>query len=201
MQNYSIQVTEAADAPDLIEELKSHLRLNNGTDEDDELERFVGSALSLWEFATNSVALPTTFRQWFPNFNSVLELARSPVISIEEVGYYDGDDEPQTLAAYDKTTAPGGWRADLTGNSALVYLPNCTAPSTSTLRVRPVYVDYVAGAWADVDYMPSDAVLAVLLLAAHFYNNRESHTELDLKELPQGFQRVCQKYSTGKGGV
>jgi uncharacterized phiE125 gp8 family phage protein len=67
--------------------------------------------------------------------------------------------------------------------------------------VRPVYVDFVAGAWADVDGMPDDVVLAILLLAAHFYANRESHTELNLNELPQGFKRVCNKYLSGKGGV
>jgi uncharacterized phiE125 gp8 family phage protein len=200
--NYSITITTPAADLDLTEELKSHLRLNNGNSEDAELARFVSSAAALFEHETNRTLLPTTFKQWFPKWSyQPLELARASVISVEEVGYYDQDDNAQVLDHYHATTAPEGYRTDLTGVPGLVYLPNLAAPSLSLLRQRPVYVEFVAGTWANQAAIAPDVVLAILLLAGHLYNNRESHTELTLTELPMGFKRVCNKYLSGIGGM
>lgn len=194
--NYSIEVIEEPDTLDLTEELKAHLNLNNGDSENDQLAMFIGTAASLFELETQGrVVLATGFRQWFTSFDS-LELARDRVTGVTAVGYYDEDDAEQELPAYaDDAT---GWRSDTTGQPSLVYLPSDSPPTLSALRPRPVYVDFTAG-WANANSLPDDVRVAILQLASHLYANRESHTPDDLKELPAGFRRVCDKYMTGRG--
>lgn len=193
--NYSIEVTEEPDALDLLEALKGHLNLNNGNAEDEQLTAFIGTAASLFELETGGrVVLATGFRQWFADWDS-LALARDRVTEVTAVGYFDADDAEQELPAYaDDAT---GWRSDLTGQPPFVYLPSDSPPTLTTLRPRPVFVDFTAG-WDDADSLPDDVRVALLQLAAHLYANRESHTPDDLKELPAGFRRVCDKYQTGR---
>jgi uncharacterized phiE125 gp8 family phage protein len=192
--NYSIEVSEPADVDldDLVDELKLQQYLNNGTAEDTLLLRFLKTAFSLFEFESRSIVFPTTFKQHFPDWCSVLDLKRAPVTSVISVKYYDADDVEQTLE---------GWDADLTGVPALVYLPDTTYPALSINKLRPITIEFTAGNAADLGYCPDDIVVAVLQLAGHLYSQREAFSDTSLEAVPAGFQRVCDLHKSGLGGL
>lgn len=183
-------VTPPASEPITKDELKLHMRLNSGTSEDNELDILIAAARQQFEDLTDGrVCISTTFRQHltrWPTSNRI-ELQRGKVSSLTSVSYYDEDDELQTL---------DDPQLDATGTPALVYLPGNDWPNLSENKLRPITVEFVAG-WADAASVPSDVKLGLLLLCGHWYERRETYTEANLRSLPQGFERFCEKYKTG----
>ncbi len=82
----------------------------------------------------------------------------------------------------------------------MVYLPGFSYPSLSSTRPRPVSIQFRAG-WPDVASVPMAVRLAIRGIAAHWYGVRESHSEVDYKDVPMGFKRLCNLYSTGLRGT
>ncbi|MBP3954917.1 phage head-tail connector protein [Gemmata sp. G18] len=198
MHHYSLEIIEPGESISLVEALKAHIKSNNGTSEDSELQVFLDAAMSAFEHETDGrIVLSTTFKQYFPCWAKCLELARGKVTNVAAVSYFDENEDEFEI---------DGWYADFTSIPALVnfpdlaYFPDGVFPALSLTRPRPVCVEFTAG-WVGVDYLPAEVRVAVLQLAAHYYANRESHTTDTLKELPMGFTRICNKYLTGLGGV
>jgi uncharacterized phiE125 gp8 family phage protein len=200
---YSIEITDAP--TELVvsaAELRQHLRLNT-TDEDDLLEGCILSATEQFEHHTDGrVVMETTFVQRFMSWDRLLmnsptryvspnlytlALGRAPVSSVEGVTYYDTEDEVQELE---------DWETDLTGTPALVYYrPVGMVPYLSLTRPRPIEVEFIAG-W-EADTVPASVKRAILLLAAHYFDQRVNYGEMELKELPMGFAAICAQYKTG----
>jgi uncharacterized phiE125 gp8 family phage protein len=188
---YSIEVVESsADTTALLAELKTHLRLNDDS-EDTLLSRYLSTACEMFVSESRGyVPLQTTFRQHFTSWSELknVGLSRSPVISVDAVTYYDEDDEQQTLA---------DWEADLSGLPPLVYLPaGITYPLLSESIPRPITIEYIAGA----DPLPDDVTVALFQCAAHFYKEREAYSTnpFTFKDVPLGFRRIADKYHRGK---
>jgi uncharacterized phiE125 gp8 family phage protein len=163
------------------------LRLNNGTSEDEALDRYLATATELFELHSSGRTVhQTVFTQHSPCWSSCyrpLRLNRAKVSAVASVKYYDTEDTLQTLSSAD-------YGLDLTGTPALVWLKDGAAwPALSAYRPRPVQVQFTAG-FATV---PEDVKQGILLLAAHFYANRgDSDTDI-----PQGFVRLANKWHTG----
>ena len=180
-----------------LSQVKAHLRLNNGSAEDDVLSMLIASAREQFEFLTDGrTVLSTTFDQhctsWQPNnddWHGPIELVRGKVSSLISVKYYDTDNVVQTLSDV---------VADVTSVPALVYLPSGNYPNLSSTNTRPVTVRYIAG-WS-LGSVPKDVQLGMLLLVGHWYERREAYTETEFKSIPMGFEYLCQKYKTGLGG-
>ena len=174
--------------PVTAQELYDHLMLNVGlVAVQTQLEGFVTAARQQFEFSTDGrIVVPTVFHQHLTEWPDVIRLARGPVLEVSAVAYYDGDDVVQELDA----------EADLSSVPALVYSPTFTYPSLSTTKPRPITVEYVAG----METVNADIKLAILLLASHWYLNREACADTDKKEVPMGFMRVANKYRTGVQG-
>lgn len=182
-------VTEPAGEPVTAQELYDHLKLNCGLSAvEDQLEQFITAARQQFEFSTDGrIVLATTFRQHLTEWPKIIRLQRGKVTSVTEVTYHDQDDQEQELDDY---------LTDLTGVPALVYVPNQDYPQVSTDKLRPISVEFVAG-WPNAEAVPADVKLAILLLAGHWYERREAYAEVNLSEVPMGFQRVANKYRTG----
>lgn len=182
------EVTGPDEEPVTPAELASHLRLNTGEAEYDQLEVFITAARQQFEFSTDGrTVLPTTFRQHLTDWPEVIRLQKGKVTEVVSVTYFDEEDQEQELE---------GYQTDLTGIPALVYLPDGNYPALSPNKLRPITVEFIAG-WESAEDVPQDVKLAIMLLAGLHYDNRESHQEQELKEVPMGFQRVCNKYRTG----
>lgn len=192
-------VTQPELEPVSVDDLKSHLRLLDDHEEDDVLDMLRRSAREMFEKTTDGrIVLPTEFRQnftcwpytYWPYTAGALRLSLGNVTEITAVLYVDENEEEQELE---------DWTVDLTGTPAIVYLPTGDYPSLSATRPRPVSVEYTAG-WATLAEVPRAVILAIKLLAAHWYSVRESHQEVTYSATPYGFDRLCQSYSTGLGG-
>lgn len=110
---------------------------------------------------------------------------RSPVTSVIQWQYYNRENVLTEITDYE---------ADLDCQVASVTA--FTRPVVSTRKKQVGYVDYVCGYATP----PADMVLAIKLLAAHYYVNREAFREQKLECLPMGFQNIASKYRTGMSG-
>lgn len=181
-------VASGWDEPITVAELKAHLRLNTSA-EDDLLELYISTARQQFEHSTDGrICVPSLYEQHLTEWPEVIRLCRGPVTEVTSVAYYNQDDELTDLE--DFTT-------DLATTPALVsYYPTFSWPAVSQQRIRPIIVSFTAG----FTEVPSDVRLAIKLLAAHYYANRESHLVDDLKELPFGFGAIARRYGTGLNG-
>ena len=187
-------VTEPAAEPLTVAELKHDASLNlEGNAHDAMLGRFIATARQLFEIETDGrIVIATVFRQHLTQWpeDGVIRLQRGKVTAVASVTYYDAEDELQTLNEAD-------YSLDLTGIPGLVLVENM--PALSGSKLRPITVQFTAG-WADAASVPADVKQAVFNLAAHLVINRESHSETDLKAVPMGFARLCDRYRTGLKG-
>jgi uncharacterized phiE125 gp8 family phage protein len=83
-------------------------------------------------------------------------------------------------------------------------------------RIRPSYAGWFPWTWGTLDGVeityvcgfgesavdvPDDLRAAILLTTAHWFWNREASTDLNLKEIPLGVQRILDNYKWCAGGV
>jgi uncharacterized phiE125 gp8 family phage protein len=180
-------VTPAASLPVTLAELKSHLQLNR-SDDDTDLTLFLASAIETWEFETKRPAIATVYRQHthFPAFRNPLRLGRGKVTALGSITYTDAAGSSATLADQ---------RNDFHGPIGLIYPPTGGWPAVDPAAIRPVKVQYTAG-WANAAAVPADVKVAIRMLAAHWYGNRDAFRDsaFDMRETPEGFRRVCNKY-------
>ena len=175
-----VVITPPTTEPVTVAELKSHLRLNDDS-EDSLLSAFITTARILFEEATGRAVVSTQYRQHVPTLAAPVYLMKYPVLSIDAVKYYDGAGTLQTASTF---------HTDTISVPAQVWFEDY--PDTGTKKPA-AYVEFTAG-WATV---PEPVKMAIKLLAGHYYHNREAYTEQDLDELPQGFRAVCDLYKTG----
>ncbi len=168
-------------------ELYDHLQLNCGLEVvETQLQQFITAARLQFENDTDGRILqPTLFHQHLTLWPKVIELQRGPVIDVEQVAYFDVNDDEQLLEA----------QADISSVPGLVWAT--TYPAVSTNKMRPITVVFTAGYETAI---PEDIRLAILLLAGTYYEYREAYGSVDLKALPMGWQAITDKYKTGLKG-
>lgn len=127
-------------------------------------------------------------------FPKVIRLPKAPLQSVTSILYYDQTDTQVTWAtsnySVDTKREPGrivpkvwfpDWRV------FPVYPP-------LSYRVSPkIEVLFVAG-WTTV---PALVKQGILLLAAHYFQRRESSIEGSLTDTPQGFNAIVNQYKLG----
>lgn len=183
-----------------VEELKLHLRLNNGTVEDDLLTRLVDTAVSKFQSRTGLVLQSSTLRQYVYSWDCrnllgqscryvrySIPLVKWPVVSVESLAYYDSDDTLITMPAE-------GYDVSLVTTPALLLL-DTRLPALSRRKRPPIQIEFTAG----YETIPPAIKQAILLYASHLYEQRQSHNTDDLREVPLGFASICDQYKTGMG--
>lgn len=184
---YTIQETNsAALEPVTLSELKAHLRTNDDS-EDSLLSDFITAARMEFERNTGRIVLTTEFRQFIPSYKQKIWLLKGHIQSIDGVYYYDSNNDTQEIVDFE---------SDIVSIPSLVWLDSLPSDIVSNESGLPVgYVDYTCG-YSDADDVPVDIKLAIKLVAAHFYEHRNSHEERELKVVSMGFKSICDKYRT-----
>jgi uncharacterized phiE125 gp8 family phage protein len=163
------ELTSVASATLPVSQFSEHLRL--GTDfaetslQDNLLEAYLRSAISTIEGRTGRVVLQKSFSWQLTGWRhaDIQVLPVRPVVSIT------------ALRIYDRAGAVTNYTSD-----DYDFLPEDQAPAIksigSALPLVPdggnAEIEFVAGHAADWDGVPNDLGQAVILLAAHFYENR-----------------------------
>lgn len=205
-------VTAPATEPVSLDLAKQHLRVD-GDDDDLLIGAYIVAARQFCESYTNRVFFnqtwqltldsfpmygndtasmqPATQRNW-PYWGSlwdglIIRLPRPSCVSVTSITYTD-------LAGASRTLDAASYTVDASSEPArIVPAPNTFWPYVHSYLPGSVKVTYVAGSYGDgttSNTCPQTVVMAILLMLSHFYEHRESTSELSLKEIPLGVKAL-----------
>jgi hypothetical protein len=139
-------------------------------------------------FLYNNGTIPPSQMRGYPYYASywdplAIRLPRPSTVSIASITYIDQTNTVQTLST-------SAYYCDTTSEPArIVPTPANTWPTTQVYLPGSVQVTYTAGTYGDgvtVNTCPQTIVAAMLLMIGHLYENRQTVSELALKEIPLG---------------
>jgi uncharacterized phiE125 gp8 family phage protein len=173
-----------------VEDFKAHLRLGRGftgdTVQDAVLESFLRAAMSSVEARTGKVLISRDFTWTIPRWSGVdgERLPVGPVTAISEVSLVDAEGAATVVDPLRYRLEKDVHFPMLRGRSAGLPQP----PSDGSIRVR--FSGGFGPVWGD---LPPDLAQAVMLLAAHYYENREA-TGLGSGCMPFGVTSLLERY-------
>jgi len=181
-----VLVTGPATEPVSKEDAKAHLRVD-GTDDDAYITALIVTARRHVEAILRRALMPQTWKLVLDSWpDDVLKLPKPPLTSVSSVAYLDEDGESQTFASanyvVDTNSEPG----------RLTLAKGASWPSGELYTLGAVQIQFVAG-YADADAVPQEYKQAILLLAGHFYENREAVVAAqgaNIQELPMAVQAL-----------
>ena len=173
----------------------SDLRGHGVICEDDDrplLNGMIDAAVRRFEQDTGRVLVNQEWRVTANQWSGALVLPVAPVLSVTEVRYRDTDGAEQVLstAVYRLHTSNAGARLLLNAGQSLP----ATQAADDCFAVD-LQAGYAAdGSQAELAKIPADIVLAVKCLAAHYFENREVVTPVQLYETPMAYRVVVDSY-------
>lgn len=154
--------------PATLTEAKLHLRVD-GTDEDNLITDLIKASRAWCEHQSGRAFLEQTWRMSldeFPDEDQIV-LPRPRLASITTIKYYD-------ISGVQQTMSSTLYQVDTEDEPGAVYpAPNTTWPDTQSGRINAVEIVYVAKCAASAAALDPRIKQAVLLLVAHWYQNRE----------------------------
>jgi uncharacterized phiE125 gp8 family phage protein len=160
----AVQTVAPTVRPVTLADLKDHCRVSGG-DEDSLLDGLILAATEYVQTALDRQLVTATWTLTLPALPSEITLPWPPLATVTSVKYYDSGNVLQTLATSQyqvvKTNVPG----------RIIPAYNVTWPDTYD-RADAVVVTYTSG--QAVASVPAAAKQTILLLAAHWYANREA---------------------------
>jgi uncharacterized phiE125 gp8 family phage protein len=116
-----------------------------------------------------------------------IALPRPKCISVDSITYIDITGTTQTLSS-------SNYIVDLTSTPArIVPAPGIYWPLNTLYVPGSVVVNYTSGTWT-AETIPVSICQAILLLASHWYLNRESTSSVRLNEIPFGVTALLDMY-------
>lgn len=181
-------VTAAAVEPVTLAEAKAHLRIEP-TDDDTLITALIVAARDWCESYANRQYIEATWKYTLDeSFPDVIELPRPPLLSVTNIKYYDDDGVLQTMSA-------SIYQVSISGVCGFVK----PAYDQSWPAVREQYdciqVTYKAGYGSAAANVPETAKVAIKMLVAHLYNNREAAVEKALAEVPFGIKSLLDTHA------
>ena len=164
-----VVATPAAILPVTVAEAKTHLRIDH-SDEDTLLTGYLTAARERCELVARRTFVATTYDLHLDAWPSggVIRLPRPPLASVTGVYYTDEDG---TETEFDSLN----YVVDVAGEPGKVVLRySATWPSVTLQEVNGVRVRFVAGYGDEATDVPQRYCQAILLLAGHYYENREA---------------------------
>jgi uncharacterized phiE125 gp8 family phage protein len=152
--------TQPTAEPLLLDDVKNYLRTIVGDDSEDAaiLIPMITAAREFCENATGRALAVCTVTAYPRNFEPAY-LPRLPIVSLESASYKDKDGVEHVLED-----------GECVISNDKVYFPNVNA--TSLYGINPIQVSYTAG--YSEGTLPPALRQAMLMLIAHWYNNREA---------------------------
>jgi uncharacterized phiE125 gp8 family phage protein len=174
-----VQTAAPSVKPVSLADMKAQTRVDFA-DDDTLLQSMIDAAVSYLDGhggILGRALVQQTWRQDFSAFNDVLRLPLGNLIAVSSVQYYD----TTNASLYGSFTDEAGpYIGLLTGQSW---------PSTYS-RDDAVQVTWTAGYGANASDVPAAIRHAIILLASHWYQNREAVNEGSFSELPLAVQSL-----------
>lgn len=182
-----VLVTPPAEDPVTVSELKSHARITT-PDEDDLLTGYLAAAVAHLDGRQGILGrciIDQTWRQDYPGWCAMR--LPFPDVSSASITYRDGDGVTQTLAASDYEVIETG------GVAEIVFRRGFSAPRLDADARYPVSVTFTAGFGGSGD-VPQAVKLAIMQLAAHWYEAREAVAGDAMRAVPLAYDALISPY-------
>lgn len=183
-----VLVSGPTDIPVQLSSAKSHLRVD--FDDDDILIYDLISAavayLDGWSGILGRCLVSQTWSISVSAWSSCIRLPFPDVASVA-ITYQDADDVGQTVAASDYEIIQ-----DRLG-SAVRFKDSFSEPAVHDDTLEPITVTLTAG-YGGSGAVPASLKQAILLLVAHWYENRASVSEMRLEETPMAFRALIEPH-------
>ncbi len=156
-------VTGPTSDPITLSEAKKQLEIGiSDTTHDTHLAGLIQAAREQWEHDTDSATCFATYRIRLAQWADGVELPKSPIHSITSIQYYDGANTLQTYPANQYQL-----HVDAVRLAYLQVLPGTVA------RWDAWAITYKVGYSEDGSKVPAIAKNAMLMLVAHYFENRD----------------------------
>jgi uncharacterized phiE125 gp8 family phage protein len=178
-----VRVTAPAALPISVAEAKAQMRVE-GNDDDTIIERLVNAAVAFVDVqgVLGRAMITQTWGEWLAPNPSTVMLSLGPVQSVSAIKYYDIDGVLQTATLADFNVFGTPNRITITPKTGKAW------PVTQT-RDDAIKIEYVIGYGASSTSVPQTVRHALLMLVAHWYENRENELIGTIsKTLPFGFE-------------
>lgn len=164
-----VLVTAPAELPVSVAEAKLQCRIEAGdTEQDSLLEIYLDAAVSHLDGYSGVLGRCLVEQTWRQDFDALCQNLRLPMpaLSVTSVSLFDADDAETVVSA-------ANYELQHNGLGSFVRMVDGYASPVTLAETRGVRVTFVAG-YGDAAAVPSRVKLAVLLLVAHWYQNREA---------------------------
>ena len=185
MAQYKL-VTAPGSEPITLSEAKAYLRVDDTT-EDDLISALITAARRKFENDTLHYLLPQTWELYL-NRNEIttepISINKSDITAISSVKYYDSSNTQQTLSTSDYQTAIQGKPSSI----QIITMP------TIYDRLEAMVIRFTLG-YANAGAVPEDIKLAIKLLLATWYENRQTVvTGTQVNDIPMTYQFIMETY-------
>ena len=179
-----VRVTAPAALPISVAEAKAQMRVE-GNDDDTIIERLVNAAVAFVDVqgVLGRAMITQTWGEWLAPNPSTVMLSLGPVQSVSAIKYYDVDGVLQTATLADFNVFGTPNRITITPKTGKAW------PITQN-RDDAIKIEYVIGYGASSTSVPQTVRHALLMLVAHWYENRETTQEKQMQDLPYGFMEM-----------
>jgi uncharacterized phiE125 gp8 family phage protein len=183
-----VRTVDPATTPVSVADAKIHLNIDV-IDDDALIATLVAAASEYLDGYTGiigSALVTQTWQQEFPHFHNLIRLSVGPVQSITDIKYFDADNVEQTLASsvYQIQTDDIG--------TFVCLKPDQVWPVIYP-RIDAVKITYISG-FGDADAVPAPIKIAILMLTAHLYENREATTGFKVETVPMAVDALTAPY-------
>jgi uncharacterized phiE125 gp8 family phage protein len=172
-----VRVTAPATLPINLAEAKAHLRVTS-SGEDAYITSLIGAAVAFVDGTgeLGRAMITQTWAQWVPQNPVRVRLLMGPFIALTAVQYYDAAGALQSANAAD-------FDAHLSGDFVIVEPKDNAEWPVADDRIDAIKITYTAGFGAAAD-VPAGVRHALLMLIAHWYENRAAASEAAVREIP-----------------
>lgn len=182
--NYK-QTTAATSSPVTNLEVQTYLKTNfaSSDSESELIDMLIGAATAMVERHTGLQLITSTWKLEFKSWEEFVELWHSPLVSVNSVKYYDTNNVQQTMSAT-------LYQVNTSSMPAIVRFLDF--PSLYD-REDAIQIIYSAGYGTDAD-VPQPLKVAIMMLTAHLYENRQTVSTLQAYEIPQTAEYLMEPY-------
>jgi uncharacterized phiE125 gp8 family phage protein len=170
---------------------KDWMRVDS-SDEDTLIGSLAAAARSYFEMSTNRQLITATWQYKITNFPAdEIVLPISPVQSVTSITYVDNADATQTWASANYVVDTSNLPCRIRRAANKDY------PSDSRGEPYDIIITFVAGYGDASSDVPDGALTAIKLLAANWYENRESNQPITLTPVPVALDALMLQYWDG----
>lgn len=179
-----VRVTAPSVSPISLAEAKAQMRVE-GNDDDIVIQRLIDAAVAFVDAqgVLGFAMITQTWGQWLSPNPGTVQLSLGPVQSVSAVKYYDVDGVLQTATLSDFNVFGTPNRITVSPKAGKAW------PVTQT-RDDAIKIEYVVGYGATSASVPQTVRHALMMLVAHWYENRETSSEKQMLDMPYGFSEM-----------